>query len=98
MQATTVQPVSDGYAQLLGAAFSVLDRYATAIADRDSSKSLNEDRCELMRRVRAALASLILDEPLRRDDVAEIAQRIDGWLADECSAAQPPIRRMGSAD
>ena len=51
-----------------------------------------------MRRVRAALASLILDETLRCDDVVEIAQRIDGWLADECSAAQPPIRRMGSAD
>ena|SRR5689334_12265229 len=97
MQAT-VRPVSDGYAQLLGTAFAVLDRHSKAIADRDSSKSLNEDPCELMRRVRAALESLIFDTSSQRDDVAEIAQRIDGWLADECSAAQPPIRRMGAAD
>jgi hypothetical protein len=91
----TVPPASDLYAQSLRDAFAVLDRYFTSIANRDPTKSLNEDRCELLCRVRAALDPLIFNGAIRRDDVAEIAQRIDDLLADECPAAQSTVPRMG---
>jgi hypothetical protein len=86
--------VSDLYAQMLRDAFATLDAYRIAIANRDPVKSLNEDRCELLRRVRAALAPLILDGDIRRDDVAEVAQRIDDFLAAECPVAPAAVPRM----
>jgi hypothetical protein len=77
--------VPDLHPELLRDAFSVLDRYSTGIANRDPVKSLNEDRADLLRRVRAALGPLILNGTVPRDDVAEIAQRIDDALATGCS-------------
>lgn len=86
--------MSDLYPQLLRDAFAVLDRYHAAIANRDPAKSLDEDRCELLRRVRAALDPLLFEGNVRRADVAEIAQRIDGLLTTECPAAQTAVPRM----
>jgi len=66
------------YAQLVRDALDVLDRYRAPIGKRDPVKSLNEDREELLGRVRAALEPLIfrgLEE--RRGDVVEILRRID---------------------
>jgi hypothetical protein len=90
--------VSDGYPQILRDAFSVLDRYCTDIGSRDPVKSLNEDRCELLRRVRAALEPLIFNGDVRRDDVAQITQRIDDLLAAECPVLQSAVPRMYRAD
>jgi hypothetical protein len=87
--------MSDLDPQLLRDAFAVLDRYFTGIPNRDPSKSLNEDQCELLRRVRAAVDPLIFNGAIRRGDVAEIAQRIDDFLASECAAAQSEVPRMG---
>jgi hypothetical protein len=77
----------DLHPQLLRDAFDVLDRYSVSIANRDVVKSLNENRGELLRRVRAALEPLLSKDNTRRDDVAQIAQRIDGVLAAESSGA-----------
>lgn len=88
--------VSDLDPQLLRDAFAVLDCYSASIANRDPVKSLNEDRSELLRRVRAALDPLIFNATVRRDDVAEIAQRIDNVLAAECSGAQTTEARTGT--
>ena len=81
--------MSDLHPQLLSDAFSVLDRYSAAIPDRDPVKSLNEDRTELLSRVRVALEPLIFDGTVRRDEVAEIAQKIDDVLAAERAAQAP---------
>lgn len=91
----TAPPVSDLDTQLLRDAFAVLDRYRTGIANRDPTRSLNEDRCELLRRVRAAMHPLLFDGAIRRDDVAEIAKRIDDFVAHECPTAQSSVPRMG---
>lgn len=90
----SVPSVSDLDPQLLRDAFAVLDRYGTDIAKRDPVKSLNEDRCELLRRVRAALYPLIFSRDVRRDDVAEITRRIDDLLTAECPTAQNGVPRM----
>jgi hypothetical protein len=95
MQAT-VRPVSDPDAKLLDDAFAVLDRYGTAIADRDPTKSFNEDRCELLRRVRAAVYPLIGNGAIRRDDAVRILQRLDDFLARECPMQQSAAPRMGT--
>lgn len=87
--------MSDLYPQLLSDAFAVLDRHSKAIANRDPTKSLKEDPCELLCRVRAALDSLMFDGLIRRDDVTQIARRIDAFLTDECPPAQSPVPRMG---
>lgn len=87
--------MSDIHPQLLCDALAVLDRYSTNIANRDPAKSLKEDRTELLRRVRAALDPLIFDGTVRRNDVAEIAQRIDDTLASECSGAQSTESHTG---
>ena len=81
--------MSDLHPQLLRDALSVLDRYSAKIADRDPVKSLNEDRTELLARVRAALDPLIFDGTVRRDEVAEIAQKIDDVLAAERAERVP---------
>jgi hypothetical protein len=86
--------VSDVYAGLLRDAFEVLDRHFAALPNRDPSRSLNEDRCELLRRVRAALDPLILDAAIPREDVAEIAHRIDALLATECLTTQSTVPHM----
>lgn len=93
MQVTS-QPPSDLYPQVLRDAFTVLDRYQAGIAGRDPTKSLNEDRYELLWRVRRALEPLIFNGGLRRDDVAEIAGRIDELLAVECNAAHGAAPRV----
>lgn len=88
----TSQLPGDLYPQVLRDAFTVLDRYKAGIAGRDPTKSLNEDRYELLWRVRRALEPLMSDGGLRRNDVAEIASRIDDLLAVECNVARgaPP--------
>jgi hypothetical protein len=80
-------PSVDLHPQLLRDAFDVLDRYSVSIAKRDVVKSLNENRSELLRRVRAAIEPLISKGNTRQDDVAQIAQRIDAVLAAESSGA-----------
>jgi hypothetical protein len=77
------------------AAFDVLDNCYTAISDRDPTKSLNENSHELLLRVRRALETLILNSASRRNDVAEIAKRIDDWLTTEAAGAQSPVPLMG---
>ena len=81
--------MDDLHPQLLRDALSVLDRYSVAIANRDPVKSLDEDRTELLARVRAALEPLIFDGTVRRNEVAEIAQKIDDVLAAERAAHVP---------
>jgi hypothetical protein len=77
------------------AALDVLDNYHTAISDRDPTKSLNEDPQELLLRVRRALEPLIFNGASRRDDVAEIAKRIDDCLATYSAVAQSPVPYSG---
>jgi hypothetical protein len=88
-------PESDVSAQLLRDAFAVLDRHSTEIANRDPSRSLNEDRCELLCRVRAALDPLLFNGAIRRDDVTEILRRIDEFITNEC--APPRVVRAFAA-
>ena len=85
----------DLHPQLLRDAFEVLDRYSASIANRDTVKSLNENRGELLHRVRAALDPLIFKGNVRRDDVAEIAQKIDDVLAAESAGAPGNELRTG---
>ena len=68
------------YAQLVRDALDVLDRYRAPIGKRDPVKSLDEDREELLGRVRAALERLISPAPSGRDNVIEIVRRIDEFL------------------
>lgn len=91
----TDAPLNAAYVQLLRDAFIVLDRYSARIANRDRAKSLNEDRRELLCRVRAALQPLMFDGAIGRDDVTEIARRLDDFLTNECPAPQKPVPRMG---
>jgi hypothetical protein len=82
--------MTDLHPELLRDAFAVLDRYSTSIANRDPAKSLNEDRGELLQRVRAALDPLIFEGATQREDVAQIAQRIDDALARQLPP-RPPV-------
>lgn len=92
MQATGL--VSDPYAQLMRDAFAVLDLYVMDIANRDPTRSLNEDPRELLSRVRAALKLLMLEGAPRRENVTEIVRRIDEFLSTECALPQRPVPRM----
>jgi hypothetical protein len=65
------------YAQLVRDALEILDRYRVPIGNRDPVKSLNEDREELLARMRAALEPLAFQDLERRADVVEIMRRID---------------------
>jgi hypothetical protein len=87
-------PVTDLHPQLLRDAFAVLDRHSMRIADRDPVRSLNADRSGLLRRVRAALEPLIFNGIVRREDVTDIARRIDEALATGCADAQTTNLRM----
>jgi len=80
--------MNDPRPELLYDALSVLDRYSAPLGKRDPVKSLNEDQNELLRWVRAALASLIFNGKIRRNEVADLAERIDEVLATGCSGAQ----------
>jgi hypothetical protein len=86
--------VVNDYSEVLGEAFAVLDRYFGEIANRDPVKSLDEDRCDLLRRVRTALEPLVYEGDVRRDDVAKITQRIDDLLITECAVGPAAVPRM----
>ena len=79
--------MNDPRPDLLYEALNVLDRYSATLGNRDPVKSLNEDQNGLLRRVRAALAPLILGE-VRRNEVADLVERIDEVLATGCTGPQ----------
>ena len=70
-----VTAVDDSYAQLVGEALEVLDRYRAPMLRRDPVRSLNEDREELLGRIQAALERLISDGGPQ--DVPGILRRIE---------------------
>ena len=80
--------MNDPRPHLLHEALGVLDRYSAKLGQRDPVKSLNEDQNGLLRRVRAALEPLIFNGKVRRNEVAELAERIDETLATGISGAQ----------
>ena len=80
--------MNDPRPHLLHEALGVLDRYSAQLGRRDPVKSLNEDQNGLLRRVRAALAPLIFNGKVRRNEVADLVERIDEVLATGSSSAQ----------
>jgi hypothetical protein len=86
--------VNERHPQLLRDAFGVLDRYGVKIANRDPTKSLDEDGCDLLRRVRMAMDPLILDGTVKRADIAELAKQLDEVLATECIIVPSSAPRM----
>ena len=88
--------MNDPRPNLLHEALGVLDRYSGQLGKRDPVKSLNEDQNGLLRRVRAALAPLIFNGKVRRNEVADLVERIDEVLATECSGAQS-VKRSADA-
>jgi hypothetical protein len=78
--------MNDPYAELVRDAFDVLDRHRAPIGRRDPVKSLEEDRGELLGRMRAALQPLVVRDPDSSADVVAIVRRID----EMCAAASAP--------
>lgn len=67
--------MDDHYAQLVGEALEVLDRYGAPLHKRDPVKSLDEDREELLGRMQAALE--LLRSGGGPEDVVGILRRIE---------------------
>jgi uncharacterized protein YqgV (UPF0045/DUF77 family) len=78
--------LDDLYARLVRDALEALDRYRVPIEGRDPVKTLDEDRDELLRRLRAALEPLASKHRDRRDTVIQILSRIDEMLGESIQA------------
>jgi hypothetical protein len=84
------------YPGLVRDALALLDRYGTAIADRDTTRSLDEDGSDLLRRVRAAMEPLLLAGATPDAEVAQLTTQIDALLATESPVVQGTAPRMGA--
>lgn len=78
--------LDDVYARLVHDALEALDRCRVPIEGRDPVKSLDEDRDELLRRLRAALEPLVSKHRDCRDTVIQILSRIDEMLGESDQA------------